>query len=93
MVSVVKRYLQKQCIHSWNDMNESICVFVNHYGLKYGSSTSLTAIVEVMRDIIKSGVERVTLTIDDYGGSGDEAWRRGALAGYNKDNKIICRAK
>ena len=54
---------------------------------------SLTAIVAVMRDMIKSGVAHVTLTIDDYGGSGDEAWRRGVFTGYTKDNKILLMVK
>ena len=55
----------------------------------YRSVMSLTAFVAIVRDMIKSGVERVTLTIDDYGGSGDEAWRRGVMTGYTKENKIF----
>ena len=68
-------------------------MFVNHYDLMYWSVMSLTAIVAAVRDLIKSGVTHVTLITNDYGGSGDQVWKRGALTGYNKDNKIICTAK
>ena len=50
---------------------------------------SLPAVVAAVRDMFKSGAEYITVIIDDYGGSGDEAWRRGSFAGYTKDDKIV----
>ena len=58
-------------------------------GLMYRFEMSLTAVVAAVRDMFKSGAKHITITIDDYGGSGDEAWRRGSFAGYTKDNKIV----
>ena len=49
----------------------------------------LTALVAAIHDMFKIGVDRMTVIIEDYGGSADQAWRRGFCTTYTKDNKIF----
>ena len=46
-----------------------------------------------MSDWFKNGADRIAFTTEDYGGSGDQAWRRGKFTAYTKDNKIFATGK
>ena len=68
-------------------------MLVNHKDFIYRSVMYLTAIVADISDLYKNGVDRVAVIIEDYGGSGDQAWRRGNFTTYTKDNKIFSTGK